>query len=420
MVGIAACGDANKLILAPGAPTGGAMFKNYVAIGNSITAGYQSGGINDSVQRASYANLFAIQVGTRFAYPSFTKSFALPTGLVITSGCGPMTGNWLTQKKTDSLFATPGGCSLRDPTKATDILNNVAVPGAYAADLTVTGLGVIVPNNGLNTLILGGKSQVNRALDADPTFISFWIGNNETLLPAEAGMLGGPATGSPAPPLIPSTSEIPAMAKAINALVAGSPHLKGGIIIGAAFVTGVPHFFSADTIGLSASRLAEFATFTGKGTPAVIGCGTAVNGWLISADLAIQIKAGTHPNVVSCFANTPAAPIGDIFMLDPTEQAALIATTTAYNAYLKAKADSLGWAYLDPNVTLAALRTGTPALVAGWPSLKSNTRDATTSVFGSIFSLDGVHPTAAGQKLIANAMIDAVNAKYGTTIGHVP
>jgi lysophospholipase L1-like esterase len=41
-------------------------------------------------------------------------------------------------------------------------------------------------------------------------------------------------------------------------------------------------------------------------------------------------------------------------------------------------------------------------------------------VFGSIFSLDGVHLTAAGQKLIANAMIDAVNAKYGTTIGHVP
>ena len=145
-----------------------------------------------------------------------------------------------------------------------------------------------------------------------------------------------------------------------------------------------------------------------------------MKGWLISADLPIQIKAGTHPNVVSCVTNTPAAPVGDIFMLDPTEQAALNATTAAYNVFLKAKADSLGWAYLDPNVTLAALKTGTPALIPGWPSLTSNTRDATTSVFGSVFSLDGVHPSAAGQKIIANAMIDAVNAKYGTTIVHVP
>jgi hypothetical protein len=371
------------------------------------------------VQSASYARLFAIQAGTRFTYPSFVKSFTLPTGTVITSGCGPMTGNWVSQKKTDSLFATPGGCTLRDPTKATDILNNVAVPGAYAADLVVTGSGVIVPNNGLNTLILGGKSQVNRALDADPTFISFWIGNNETLLPAEAGILGGPAAGSPAPPLIPSTVEIPAMTAAINALVAGSPHLKGGIIIGAALVTGIPHFFSADTM-VVATRLAQFATFTGKGTPTVIGCGTTVKGWLISADLPVQIKAGTHPNVVSCVKNTPAAPVGDIFMLDPTEQATLVATTTAYNVYLKAKADSLNWAYLDPNVLLASLRTGTPVLVAGWPSLTSNTRDATTSVFGSVFSLDGVHPSAAGQRLIANAVIDAVNAKYGTAIARVP
>ena len=112
MVGIAACGDADKLVFAPGDPTGGAMFKNYVSVGNSLTAGYQSGGINDSVQQASYARLFAIQAGTRFAYPSFVKSFTLPTGTVITSGCGPMTGNWVSQKKTDSLFATPSGCSL--------------------------------------------------------------------------------------------------------------------------------------------------------------------------------------------------------------------------------------------------------------------------------------------------------------------
>jgi hypothetical protein len=419
-IAIAACGDADKMVLGPVDPTGGAIFKNYVAIGNSITAGWQSGGINDSTQKQSFANLFAIQVGTRFAYPSFPKAFVAGTA-VIPSGCPAPMGNFVSGKTIDSLFPTPSGCDLRDPTKVTDVLDNVAVPGAYAADLTVTGSGVVVPNNTLQTLILGGKSQIDKAIQADPTFVTFWIGNNETLLPAEAGMLGGPATGSPAPPLIPSTVEIPALKKAIDSLVAGSKHLQGGVIVGAALVTSVPHFFSADTIGLNATRKGQFDTFTGKGASAIIGCGTTAKGWLISLDLPRQIKLGTHPNVVSCVTNTPQASVGDIFMLDPTEQAALAATTAAYNVYLKAKVDTLNiampskWIYIDPNVILASLRTGTSPLIPAWPTLSS-----TTAPFGTLFSLDGVHPSAAGHKVIANAIIDSVNAHYGTKLLKVP
>jgi hypothetical protein len=414
---IVSCGDANSKVLGPVDPTGGALFKTYVSIGNSITAGYQSGGLNDSVQKQSYAVLFAQQAGTRFAYPSFPKSITTPLGS-ITSGCPVMTGNWFTQKLTDSLLpgGTPTGCDLRDASKVTDVLNNVAVPGAYAADLLVTGPnGLVVPNNTLQTLILGGRAQIDVAIAADPTFVSFWIGNNETLLPAEAGMLGGPTTGSPAPPLIPSTVEIPALKAALDSLVKGAKHLQGGIIIGAARVTSIPHFFSADTLALNATRASQFASFTGKGAVPVLGCGTALKGWLISADLPKQIKSGGHPNVVSCGVPVPGAPaiVGDIFMLDPTEQATLNATTDAYNVYLKAKADTLGWAYIDPNVILAALRTGTSPTIPAWPTLTATTRDATTSVFGTLFSLDGVHPTAAGQKVIANAIIDSVNAKYG-------
>src|SRR5438093_9261803 len=52
---------------------GGAMFQRYVAIGNSITAGWQSGGINDSLQRLAYPVLVAAAMGgDRFYYPSLT------------------------------------------------------------------------------------------------------------------------------------------------------------------------------------------------------------------------------------------------------------------------------------------------------------------------------------------------------------
>ncbi len=37
-----------------GTPSGGAMFANYIALGTSISAGVQSGGISDSTQSRAY------------------------------------------------------------------------------------------------------------------------------------------------------------------------------------------------------------------------------------------------------------------------------------------------------------------------------------------------------------------------------
>src|SRR2546427_5982171 len=66
----AACHE-DDLISPPVPPyTGGAMFQRYVSMGNSITAGFQSGGINDSTQKQSYVALVAAAMGSPFYYPS--------------------------------------------------------------------------------------------------------------------------------------------------------------------------------------------------------------------------------------------------------------------------------------------------------------------------------------------------------------
>ena len=423
MLSIAACGDADSKLLLPKDPAGGALMSSYVALGNSITAGWQSGGLNDSVQRNSYAFLLAQQAGTRFAYPSFTKSFKATATLTITTGCPPMLGNWATQKLTDSLVPTPSGCALRDASKATDVLNNVAVPFAYASDLLVTGAGIKIPSAAVHTFILGGKAQVDRALDARPTFASLWIGNNETLSPATVGMIGGAATlGAPA--LVTGTDFTTAFNAAVDSLVRGAPTLQGGILIGAVKVANAPRFWSADSLvgPNAAARLTAIGTFTGKGPPAVIGCGApGVTGWLVSSELIKAIRSGAFPaNAIVC--NPLAAPggAGDIFVLDPTEQATLNAATDEYNATISAKATALGWAYLDPNPTLAASRAGATPAIPAFPNFTSNTRDAATSVFGALFSLDGVHPSAAGQKVVANLVIAAINTKYSLQIPIVP
>ena len=45
------------------------LFARYVSMGNSITAGFQSGGINDSTQQQSYAVLLAQAMHSPFYSP---------------------------------------------------------------------------------------------------------------------------------------------------------------------------------------------------------------------------------------------------------------------------------------------------------------------------------------------------------------
>jgi len=147
--GAAACSDKNADVLGPRPSQGNGIFQRYVALGNSITAGYQSGGINDSTQRRSYAALVAAQMGTRYAY----ASVAMP-------GCPPPISNFLTQARftpTGFPTSTSTSCYLRTSTSATDILNNVAVPGATSFD---PNAATTAASNVLTTLILGGRTQV--------------------------------------------------------------------------------------------------------------------------------------------------------------------------------------------------------------------------------------------------------------------
>jgi lysophospholipase L1-like esterase len=90
---------------------------------------------------------------------------------------------------------------------------------------------------------------------------------------------------------------------------------------------------------------------------------------------------------------------------------------TAYNANISQQAQAKGWAYLDVNPLLDSLKA------AGEIPLFPNAPPSPLSVsqpFGKWFSLDGVHPSAGAHKLIANRVIAAINAKYGSSISPVP
>jgi lysophospholipase L1-like esterase len=374
------------------------LFKSYVSIGNSITAGYQSGGINDSTQRQSYAVLFAQQVNTHFRIPLLNKP-----------GCPPPVANLLTQETVGGPNAP--ACALRALSATPGPINNVAVPGATSLSPTaaVPGPDTLV-ENALTTFILGGETQVQRAAEAQPTFVSVWIGNNDVLNASLSGIL--PAT----PGISNGVTSIEAFttnyAKLIKSLK-GIPSIKGGVLIGVVNTVNVPLLFPAAALYNPAVKGA-FDTVAGTATVLDPTTCPPTTTSLISFQLAGAIRAGAHPPEIACEAlPSPFAPVGNVYVLDAAEQAAVGDTVTAYNALIAAEADSLGYAFVDPNPALVALKTS--GAVPLFPNLA-----APTAAFGDYFSLDGVHPAAAAHVVLANLIIDAVNAKYGTSIPHSP
>src|SRR5262245_5406180 len=205
------------------------LFANFVAIGNSITAGFQSGGINDWPQRQSFALLLARQMGTRYAYPSLTMP-----------GCPPPLTNLLTSARVGGATSTSTTCLLRNIAVVDRVplappsLNNVAVPGFASADPTAPVANPPTGNT-LAQLFLGGKTMVQKALDVRPTFASVWIGNNDVLAPALGGLPAG------ATPLNTFRTNY---AKMIDELVVGSPGVKG-MLVGVGQVAGLPIMFQA-------------------------------------------------------------------------------------------------------------------------------------------------------------------------------
>ena len=389
----ASCSD-SKNILGPSTPPGGAMFASYVAIGNSITAGYQSGGINDSTQRQSYARLLAGSMGTQYHYASLAGR-----------GCTPPIANALTGALSGA-GSTATTCDLRAAASVTDVLNNVAVPGARVLDPISAST---VASNALTTFILGGKTQVMRALDARPTFVSIWIGNNDVLQAGVTGLLT--PTPGVSPGIVSTQAQFQASYDAmLKGLTDSMPNLKG-VLIGVVKVSGVPILSSGDTLSKSAAAQAFINGATGKTVAIDPACsGSTV---LLNIPLLISnIRSGAHPAYISCTKNSPAAPVGDIFVLDDAEQATLNATVDGYNSYIAGKAAALGFAYFDPNLLLGAARASNA--IPRLPNFTGST--ASTTAFGTLISLDGIHPAAAGHVLLANGIIAAINGKYGTTL----
>jgi hypothetical protein len=106
--------------------------------------------------------------------------------------------------------------------------------------------------------------------------------------------------------------------------------------------------------------------------------------------------------------NGVSVPLEDKWVLSVDEVAEVKAATDSYNTVIQAAATANNLAFVDAKSVMDQLST---------TGINFNTYNMTsTYVTGGAFSLDGVHPSARGYALITNMFIDAINAKYGSTL----
>ncbi|GAB3558973.1 SGNH/GDSL hydrolase family protein [Spirosoma fluminis] len=425
-VGLTACkdNDIDPFGGNGGTPSqGSADFTKYVAVGNSLTAGYADGGLYRDGQLNSYPNILAGQFklvgGGSFVQPLFTEAQAAGSGYLklirVPSLADPT--SLVTSLAPVGPGAARGGMTSSTPaapllTKFTDANQNLGVPGIQVANVLTTGYGSTQGNPYFERLLADQAAgttyfqYVSNNLNG-ATFYSSWLGNNDALTYA----LSGGATPTTATDLF--TTNFTAM---MNKLAEGG---RKGVVMGIPSITGIPYFTTV-TVPLVLAQINALVKPATPITALVIQTANGVRPTQAGDLLMLSNAATQYVNIGSTNVGTkqgpyglsPTNPLPTQFVLDAGEVATLNAKITEFNGIMKAQADAKGAAYVDVNPIFQQL-----AQAGGYT--QNGVTYSAAFIQGGVFSLDGIHLTPAGYALIANEIIKGINAKYGSTIPQV-
>ena len=459
---------------------GDADFSNYVALGNSLTAGYADGALFMSGQKDSYPNIMAQQFsfvgGGDFTQPLTSDDLG---GLLL--GGQQILGNRLvlSADENGNPFPAPlDGMPTTDVVSSeTGPFNNMGVPGAKSYHLVTPGYGSVagVANGTANPWYARFATSESSTVLADaaslnPTFFSLWIGNNDILGYATSGGSGVDQTGN----LDPSTyggNDITdpnvfaaAYSAQVDALVAGGAK---GVLLNIPDVTSIPYFTTvpAQSIPLDAATAgavnAQFALYNGAlGQLVAAGFISAEEAALrqvnfneginypIMTDVdltdvtAILIGGGIDPQTAALLGQLRQVKSDDLVVLtassalgsvpDPSNPLGIVGVSiplTNQFVLTSTEQDRVATAGAAYNAIIEGL-AATNEL--GYGDMKSALADVaangaayngglltSTYVTGGAFSLDGVHPTPRGYAFTANTIIDVINTSYNASIPKV-
>lgn len=315
----------------PGYYTAGeADFSTYVALGNSLTAGYADGALYITGQENSYPNILAGQ----FAKVQETNAFTQP--LMADNAGGLLAGGTQILSNRRVLAVGPDGNPLprvyngQATTDITNVLtgpfNNMGTPGAKSYHLVTPNYGNIagVATGTANPYFVRFASTPSTTILADalaqnPSFFSLWIGNNDVLGYATNGGAGKDQTGNPDPSTY-GTNDITdptvfagVYSQMVNALTGTGAE---GVLINIPDVTSVPYFTTIpnNALVLDAATAANLTGFfqavAGIFTQKLIGDGVApAQAQALAAQYALSFNEGPNRFLIDVPV-TQANPLG--------------------------------------------------------------------------------------------------------------
>jgi hypothetical protein len=468
---------------------GDADFSNFVSVGNSLTAGYADRALYREGQMNSFPNTMAGQFelvgGGEFRQPlmednlgglKLNGSVILDNRLVLAVGENgmpaplPITGD----PQTD----------LSNPLSG--MFNNMGAPGAKSYHLLAPGYGNVagVAQGLANPYFARFASSAEATIIADaaaqqPTFFSFWIGNNDILGYATSGGTGVNQQGNfnPATYGANDITDINVFASAFNdALTPMLENASGGVVFNIPDVTTIPFFTTVpqNPIPLdqpTAAGLGQiFGLYNTQILPGLQGLGIISEAEVASRQVNFQAGEGNFvtirdenltdiapflqnppfslpPEIANLFGQVRQATMEDLITLTasgvigtPVGQIEFMGTPVPLiNGITVPLSDqfvltpqeqtSISQAQMAYNATIEALASQNNLAFVDAAMLLTEVSESgiaynggvLTSEFatGGAFSLDGVHLTPRGYAFIANMAIQAINQTYNASIPQV-
>jgi lysophospholipase L1-like esterase len=354
-------------------------FTTFVAVGDSLAAGFSNNSLVESHQRVSVpALLAAAAANTDFQLPLISEP-GIPAELQLVS----LVPAPVIRPKASGTGA-PINLGLNRP------YNNLAVPGATSVDaLTRTA-----DSGGFHDVILRGRgTQVQQAVSLRPTAVLLWIGNNDVLGAAIRGRAVAGVTLTPTDVFRTTYTQIVAALKNTGAFVVAA-NLPDVTTI--PFVTTIRPFLTDPNTGQPVLVNGQRVALLGPTGP-------------LPATAFVTLAASTllaqGVGIPTAFGGTGTA-LPDEVILDPAEVAVIRDYVSANNQAIREICGAAQVPVLDIHALLGEV-AGTGRYVAGV---------TLTAAFlsGGVFSYDGVHPTDLGYAVVANEWIRVINANGGS------
>ncbi len=455
-------------------------FSKYVSVGNSITAGYMDAALYSAGQNHSYPNLLAAQMrlagGGSFNQPAINSVNGYNT-VVSNPGAGVILGRFVLDVTIPGPVPLEDGDISSILTPYTGSVNNFGIPGSRVVDMVAAAYGTpdmngdnIPEGNPFYVRIAsdpGTSTILGDAASADGSFVSIWIGQNDLLGWLLSGGTAEDVTDNAAAIQNPSSlTDVANFTGALNAVVGTmtANGTKDGVIANLFDATFTPFFraipynaipldantaaylmagpngddgFTAYNQGLD--QMASFNLITqADADQRKVYYSAGANPILIEddqlEDISVYdprlegkgqmrpIKQGelvllTAKPVLNTQAEGQSAtdlygvtwPLPEKYTLAADELATHADRLSDFNAAISASAATNDLPMLDMYSVLLGIAAGGGIEVNGkmlLPDFSPN----------GVFSTDGLHPNPRGQAIVANAFIDVINAKYGSTL----